>query len=215
MQQLRINEIFFSIQGESTRSGIPTTFIRLSGCPLRCTYCDTEYAFKGGDRFSIEEILAKISTYPSKYITVTGGEPLAQPLCFELIKHLADADYKVSLETSGAFDLTNVDPRTMIVMDLKTPTSGEVDKNLFSNLEILKPSDQIKIVICNEQDYIWARELIREHRLTERLDVLFSPSWGQQDLRQLANWILEDGLEVRFQVQLHKVVWPNSYGPGV
>ncbi len=215
MQQLRINEIFFSIQGESTRAGLPTTFIRLSGCPLRCHYCDTKYAFKGGDRYTISQLIENISAYPTKYVTVSGGEPLAQPGCIELLSELCEQGYQVSIETSGAFDISAIDERVLIVMDLKTPASGEVDKNLFSNLSYLKSSDQIKFVICDRKDYVWAGDLIEEHGLSERFTVLMSPSWQQQSLRDLANWILEDGLEVRFQTQLHKVIWPDSFGPGV
>lgn len=215
MQQLRINEIFFSIQGESTRAGLPTSFIRLSGCPLRCTYCDTEYAFKGGKRMTIDSIMEEIAQYPTKYVTVTGGEPLAQNLCIDLLYQLVEAGYLVSIETSGAFDVSKVDPRVMLVMDLKTPDSGEEKKNLFSNLAYLKPTDQIKFVICSEKDYQWSKELIIEHQLTSKVELLFSASWGEQSLSELANWILADGLEVRFQAQLHKVIWPNSFGPGV
>lgn len=215
MQQLRINEIFFSIQGESSRAGLPTAFIRLSGCPLRCLYCDTEYAFKGGKRQTIEEIMTAVKAYPAKYITVTGGEPLAQATCHQLLSRLADEGYLVSLETSGAFNIAEVDERVMVVMDLKTPGSGEVDKNLFSNLALLKPTDQIKFVICNQADYQWAKELMLEHQLHKKVEVLMSASWQQQSLRDLANWIIDDGLEVRFQTQLHKVIWPDSFGPGV
>jgi 7-carboxy-7-deazaguanine synthase len=215
MQQLRINEIFFSIQGESTRSGLPTSFIRLSGCPLRCLYCDTEYAFKGGDRMSIDSIIEAVKKNPTKYITVTGGEPLAQAPCIDLMSQLAELGYYVSLETSGAFDVSKVDPRVMLVMDLKTPDSGEESKNLFSNLSCLKRTDQIKFVICSQKDYLWSKDIIEEHQLADKVDVLMSASWGAQDLSQLANWILEDGLQVRFQAQLHKVIWPNNFGPGV
>lgn len=215
MQQLRINEIFFSIQGESVNAGLPTSFVRLSGCPLRCTYCDTEYAFKGGQRMSIDEIVAKVKAYATPYVTVTGGEPLAQPLSLTLMQQLCDLGFHVSIETSGAFDISEIDKRVMVVMDLKTPSSGEVTKNLFSNLAHLKHTDQIKFVIGTQADYLWARDLICEHALEKRCQLLFSPSWEQQSLSELANWILEDGLMVRFQVQLHKVIWPNSYGPGV
>ncbi len=215
MQQLRINEMFFSIQGESSRAGLPTSFIRLSGCPLRCLYCDTEYAFKGGERLSIDSVLNTIKQNPTKYITVTGGEPLAQPLCIDLLKTLSDEGYKVSLETSGAFDISKVDKRVLIVMDLKTPASGEEGKNLFSNLEHLKNTDEIKFVICDRNDYLWSKDLINDHNLNQQFTVLMSPEANNQPLADLANWILEDGLDVRFQTQLHKVIWPESFGPGV
>lgn len=214
MQQLRINEIFFSIQGESVRSGLPTTFIRLSGCPLRCTYCDTEYAFKGGDRMSIDSIIEAVKKNPTKYVTVTGGEPLAQAQSLELMHQLVELGYLVSIETSGAFDVSKVDPRVMLVMDLKTPDSGEESKNLFSNLAHLKPTDQIKFVICSQRDYEWSRELIKEYQLSDKVELLMSASWGAQDLSQLAKWILDDGLQLRFQAQLHKVIWPDC-GAGV
>lgn len=215
MQQLRINEIFFSIQGESVRAGIPTTFIRLSGCPLRCTYCDTEYAFKGGKRYSIDALVEEAKNYPTKYITISGGEPLAQKDCWPLMTALCDEGFEVSLETSGAFDIADVDPRVMIVMDLKTPASNEEDKNLYSNIPLLKSTDQIKFVICDREDYLWSKALIKTQELEDKVCLLMSPEWENQSLRSLANWILEDGLKVRYQVQLHKVIWPNSYGPGV
>lgn len=215
MQDLRINEIFFSIQGESSRAGLPTSFIRLSGCPLRCAYCDTEYAFKGGKRFSVDSIIDEVKKNPTKYITVTGGEPLAQLGCLPLMDSLCEQGFKVSLETSGAFDISKVDKRVMVVMDLKTPDSKESAKNLWSNIDHLKIDDQIKFVICSREDYLWSKKVITEHKLDTKASLLMSSSWQQQSLSELANWILEDGLNVRFQTQLHKVIWPNSFGPGV
>ena len=215
MQSLRINEIFFSIQGESTRAGLPTSFVRLSGCPLRCTYCDTEYAFKGGERSSINDVIDTLKKKPTKYVTVTGGEPLAQQACIPFLKELSEQGFMVSLETSGAFDISEVDPRVMVVMDLKTPDSNECSKNLFSNIQYLKLSDQIKFVICSRADYVWAKKIILDENLEIKVALLMSPSWEQQSLSDLANWMLEDGLNVRFQTQLHKVIWPNSFGPGV
>lgn len=215
MQQLRINEIFYSIQGESVRAGLPTTFIRLSGCPLRCTYCDTEYAFKGGMRYSEDDIIEKVKSYPTPYLTITGGEPLAQIGCKSLVKRLLDLNYQVSIETSGAFDISGIDQRAMFIMDLKTPASGEESKNRFDNLAHLKKTDQVKFVICNREDYLWAKSLVLEHKLHQQAQVLFSPEWQHQSLRELANWILEDGLQVRFQAQLHKVIWPDCHGPGI
>lgn len=209
---LRITEIFHSLQGESTTVGIPTVFIRLTGCPLRCQYCDTAYAFKGGERLKFDEIFKRVNSFKSKYITVTGGEPLAQPNCIPLLSALCDAGYHVSLETSGAFALESVDERVMVVMDLKTPDSGEVNRNLFNNIQYLKLEDQIKFVLCSRADYEWARDLVLEHRFEQQCQVLFSPSWQQLRPGELADWIVADALPVRFQVQLHKVLWNDEPG---
>ncbi len=210
--QLRITEIFYSLQGESTRSGIPTVFVRLTGCPLRCHYCDTTYAFKGGETLEINTLLAKIARFQCPYICITGGEPLAQPGCLSLLNQLCEAGYQVSLETSGARDIEPVDKRVLIVMDLKTPGSGECDKNLMTNLVHLKSTDQIKFVLSNRQDYEWACQSINEYHLSERAQILFSPSWNELDPTKLADWILTDHLPVRLQLQLHKILWHDSPG---
>jgi len=209
---LRIYEIFFSIQGESSRIGMPTIFIRLTGCPLRCGYCDTEYAFRGGNMMTEQEILDAISIYPCKTICVTGGEPLAQKPCYEFLTILADAGYQVSLETSGAISIEQVDPRILIVMDLKTPDSGEAQKNLWSNLNHIKPKDEIKFVICSHDDYLWAIKNIHQHMLEQKAHIIFSPCYGKVDPSDLADWILKDGLNARLQVQLHKVLWGEKQG---
>jgi len=211
-ERLRITEIFLSLQGESNTVGLPTVFVRLTGCPLRCQYCDTEYAFRGGEIKDISAILTRVSGYQVRHVTVTGGEPLAQPACFPLLKYLCDAGYQVSLETSGALDVSQVDSRVVKVMDLKTPGSGEVDKNRFQNLECLVPRDQVKFVICDRNDYEWSLGIMDEYRLTGRCELLFSPAFGQQDAAQLAEWILEDRLPVRFQIQLHKILWGDEPG---
>ncbi len=210
--QLRITEIFHSLQGESTTMGLPTAFIRLTGCPLRCQYCDTTYAFSGGETTSIATILTKIALYECQHVCVTGGEPLAQPNCLPLLQQLCDEGYHVSLETSGARDISTVDERVMIVMDLKTPDSGESTKNLFTNLQHLKQSDQIKFVLCSREDYDWACQIIREHCLPERAQILFSPSWNELNPTMLADWIVKDRLPVRLQLQLHKILWDNAPG---
>lgn len=210
--QLRITEIFHSLQGESITVGLPTVFVRLTGCPLRCQYCDTAYAFSGGQITDIEDILSKVAAYQCTHVCVTGGEPLAQPGCIQLLSQLCDAGHFVSLETSGARDISQVDKRVMIVMDLKTPGSMEEDKNIFANLSFLKPSDQIKFVLCNREDYEWACRILQEHRLSERVQLLFSPSWNQLNPTVLANWIVEDKLPVRFQLQLHKILWNDEPG---
>ena len=210
--QLRITEIFHSLQGESITVGLPTVFVRLTGCPLRCQYCDTAYAFSGGDLLSMDSIMTQIASFECPQICVTGGEPLAQPGCITLLKELCDRGYCVSLETSGARDITAVDQRVMIVMDLKTPASGECDKNLLSNIPLLKPTDQIKFVICDREDYQWAIQMITDHQLAQRAHLLFSPSFGQLNPTLLANWILEDQLPVRFQLQLHKLLWNDAPG---
>ncbi len=187
-------------------------FVRLTGCPLRCGYCDTTYAFQGGEWFSRDEILEAIAGYDCPRITVTGGEPLAQKACAGLLTRLCDEGYSVSLETSGARDVSGVDPRVIKVMDLKTPGSGECDRNLYANIDYLHEQDQVKFVICDRADYEWAKARIDEYRLAERCSVLFSPSHGQQDPAELAGWVLEDRLPVRFQLQLHKVLWGNAPG---
>ncbi|GAW85714.1 7-carboxy-7-deazaguanine synthase [Bathymodiolus platifrons methanotrophic gill symbiont] len=209
---LRISEIFYSLQGESRTVGLPTIFIRLTGCPLRCQYCDTSYAFSGGETRSIADILEQLSQYKTHYITVTGGEPLAQPACLELLRQLADKDYCVSLETSGAIDISSVDARVVKVMDLKTPASAEEQRNLYSNLQYLTVTDQLKFVICNAEDYAWSKAKIAEYQLERQCEILFSPSMGEQDPAELAEWILRDQLAVRFQLQLHKILWGNIAG---
>ena len=210
---VRITEIFYSLQGESTTVGLPTVFVRLTGCPLRCHYCDTEYAFYGGERRSIEQILEEVSTFKISRVCVTGGEPLAQKSCLPLLAALCDKGYQVSLETAGALSIAEVDTRVTKVMDLKPPASGEVNRNLYENIAYLKPSDQIKFVICNRQDYEWARMKLDEFSLPGCVtDILFSPSFGQQDATELAEWVLNDRLPVRFQLQLHKLLWKDAPG---
>jgi 7-carboxy-7-deazaguanine synthase len=210
--RLRITEIFYSLQGESRPAGLPTVFVRLTGCPLRCVYCDTAYAFHGGTPRQLEEVVQDVLNFGVPRVCVTSGEHLAQPACLQLLSQLSDRDLDVSLETSGALDLARVDERVTIVMDLKTPASGELDRNLWSNLACLKDGDQIKFVICDRADYEWARVQLEAHDLTGRFAVLFSPSWGQLEPRDLAEWILEDRLEVRCQVQLHKYLWGDAPG---
>ncbi|TFG85938.1 MAG: 7-carboxy-7-deazaguanine synthase QueE [Chromatiales bacterium] len=212
MSDLRITEIFHSLQGESRPVGYPTAFVRLTGCPLRCGYCDTAYAFHGGQRLKIPDVLARIVDFQVRHVCVTGGEPLAQPACLDLLTALCDTGYLVSLETSGALDITAVDRRVAVVLDLKTPASGECARNLWSNLPHLKRDDQVKFVICNRTDYDWACEQLHRHDLTSRCEVLFSPAWDEQPARELADWILADRLPVRFQVQLHKYLWGNVPG---
>ena len=214
---LKITEIFYSLQGEARTVGVPTVFIRLTGCPLRCGYCDTEYAFSGGNKMSLDDIIESIAKYSTRHITVTGGEPLAQPACGALLERLCDLGYDVSLETSGAIDISTVDTRVSRVMDLKTPGSGEQERNRLENLEYLTAHDQLKFVICDRADYEWAKSQLKEHmlekhELDEKCEVLFSPAYEQQDARELAEWILEDGLNVRFQMQLHKLLWQNEPG---
>ena len=210
---LRITEIFHSLQGEARTVGLPTVFVRLTGCPLRCVYCDTAYAFSGGELLSQEEILRQVADYEPAYVTVTGGEPLAQPDCLGLLKGLCDAGYEVSLETSGAISVSGVDARVVKVLDLKTPASGEVERNDYDNLALLTPNDQLKFVICDRTDYEWARFKLDEYGLVGRVsDILFSPSHGQLPARQLAEWILEDNLPVRLQLQLHKLLWDDEPG---
>ncbi len=210
---LKITEIFYSLQGESSTVGLPTVFVRLTGCPLRCGYCDSEYAFYGGERLSLDEILARVARYKARYVCVTGGEPLAQRECLRLLKLLCDAGYKVSLETSGALPVDEVDPRVVKVMDLKTPGSGEVGRNRWDNIPLLGAQDQIKFVICDRADYEWARFKLDEYQLTTKVaEVLFSPSFGQVTPLELAEWILADNLPVRFQLQLHKILWNDTPG---
>jgi len=212
MARLRLTEIFHSLQGESASVGWRTVFVRLTGCPLRCGYCDTAYAFKGGDWWQITEILEEVARHGARHVTVTGGEPLAQAECLALLTALCDAGYRVSLETSGALDISAVDPRVVKVMDLKTPGSGEQEKNLYTNVEHLRATDQVKFVITDEADYAWSREQLRRWTLTERCEVLFSPVAGDLSPTQLADWILRDGLDVRFQLQLHKLLWGDQPG---
>lgn len=211
-ESLRISEIFFSLQGETSRVGLPTVFVRLTGCPLRCTYCDTSYAFTGGQTMSLQSILQQVAQYSPRYITVTGGEPLSQKNSLLLMRALCDEGYEVSLETGGMLDVSGVDERVSKVVDLKTPSSGEMAKNLLSNLEHLNQQDEIKFVLCGEADYQWAKQMMTEHRLAERCDVLFSPAQGQLAPKELAEWILRDRLPVRLQVQLHKILWGNEAG---
>jgi len=210
--QLRISEIFLSLQGESRSVGYPTVFVRLTGCPLRCGYCDTSYAFQGGQWITLDAILAQIATYETRHITVTGGEPLAQKLCLDLLTHLCDAGYVVSLETSGALDVSAVDARVVKVMDIKTPGSGEVDKNHWQNIEHLSSQDQIKFVLCDRNDYDWAKQILKQYQLLSCCEILFSPSHEQMEAKTLAAWVLEDKLQVRFQLQLHKILWDNEPG---
>ncbi len=207
---LRVSEIFFSIQGESLTAGVPTVFVRLVGCPLRCSYCDTEYAFHGGKWMDMQQVLRSVSRYPTRFVTVTGGEPLVQKACLCLLTRLCDSGYQVSLETSGALCLSGVDLRTTIVMDIKTPGSGEVARNDFANLNFLKETDQIKFVICNRNDYEWSRKQLMKRDFSCK--VLFSPAWGCQSPTELAEWIMADGLVVRLQLQIHKVLWGDTPG---
>ena len=209
---LRLTEIFYSLQGEASRVGLPTVFVRLTGCPLRCTWCDTTYSFTGGEPATVDSVLAEVGKYPARQVCVTGGEPLAQKDCLPLLKALCDAGYEVSLETSGALDISAVDARVARIMDLKAQASGESAKNRWENLAALNQRDEIKIVIASRDDYEWARDVLRERRLDRICPVLFSPAQGLIEARSLAEWILEDGLNVRFQLQLHKVLWGNMQG---
>jgi 7-carboxy-7-deazaguanine synthase len=210
--RLRITEIFLSLQGEARDSGRPTVFVRLTGCPLRCQYCDTAYAFHGGQWWTTDDILAEVDRHGVRHVCVTGGEPLAQKRCIGLLERLCDAGHAVSLETSGAIDIAPVDQRVSRVLDLKTPGSGEVARNLWSNIDLLTAHDQVKFVLCDRGDYDWAKARLVEHRLQERCEVLFSPSKDQLDARTLADWIVQDRLPVRFQVQLHKLLWNDEPG---
>jgi 7-carboxy-7-deazaguanine synthase len=211
-ERLRLTEIFLSVQGEARAVGWPTVFVRLTGCPLRCQYCDTAYAFHGGEWWEIETILSEVARHGVRHVCVTGGEPLAQKRCLVLLEKLCDAGYEVSLETSGAIDVAGVDPRVSRVVDLKTPASLEMHRNLLSNLPLLTAHDQVKFVICDRADYEWARGMLAEHGLAARCEVLFSPSFDQVQPRELAEWILADKLPVRFQMQLHKQLWGDAQG---
>jgi len=209
---LRITEIFHSLQGESSRVGLPTAFIRLTGCPLRCGYCDTSYAFTGGENMKIKAILERVATFHTPYVCVTGGEPLAQKNCPALLAALCDAGHSVSLETSGALDISGVDARVARIVDIKTPGSGEAEKNRWGNIAALKPGDEVKFVLCDAADYQWAKQMLAEYRLAERCPVLFSPVHGTLSPTLLAEWILRDRLPVRMQVQLHKYLWNSEPG---
>ena len=213
MTSLRIFEIFHSLQGESSRVGLPTVFVRLTGCPLRCGYCDTEYAFHGGSTQTLEEILQEVAQYEAQYVCVTGGEPLAQKACHELLTALCDAGYSVSLETSGAMDISQVDERVSVIMDIKTPGSGEESKNLWANIAHLKAKDEVKFVLADRTDYDWAREILEKYQVLKKSPVLFSPVYKTLPPADLAKWILEDHLSVRMQLQLHKILWGEK--PGV
>lgn len=210
--RLRLTEIFLSVQGEARSVGWPTVFVRLTGCPLRCQYCDTAYAFHGGQWWEIDAILAEVASHGVRHVCVTGGEPLAQKRCIGLLDKLCDAGYEVSLETSGAIDISEVDPRVSRVVDLKTPASKEQHRNLLENIPLLTKHDQVKFVICDRGDYDWAKAMVAEHGLTARCEVLFSPSFTQVSPRELAEWILADRLPVRFQMQLHKQLWGDAQG---
>jgi 7-carboxy-7-deazaguanine synthase len=209
---LRITEIFFSLQGETRTVGLPTVFIRLTGCPLRCQYCDTSYAFYGGARTSLERIIEQVQQYRTSYVTVTGGEPLAQPESLILMAQLCDLGYQVSLETSGALDVSTVDPQVVKVIDVKTPGSKQAQYNIYNNFKYLLPHDQLKFVICDREDYEWSIQIIKEYQLDQQVEILFSPSYGQLEECVLADWILEDQLPVRFQLQMHKQLWGNVPG---
>ena len=211
--KLKIHEIFYSLQGESSRVGLPTVFVRLTGCPMRCVYCDTSYAFSGGSNIDIADILIKVSEFKTKYVTVTGGEPLAQKDCHVLLKDLCDAGYSVSLETGGAIDISAVDKRVSVILDVKTPESSELENNVWSNLDHLKSIDEVKFVLCSYADYEWAKDLLNKYKLSEKCSVLFSPVYSQVNPTLLAEWVLADHLPVRMQVQLHKVLWGEK--PGV
>ncbi|MEW6445479.1 MAG: 7-carboxy-7-deazaguanine synthase QueE [Pseudomonadota bacterium] len=211
-ETLRITEIFYSLQGESTRVGLPTVFVRLTGCPLRCVYCDTAYAFTGGEAWSIDSIMAEVARHHTKTVCVTGGEPLAQKRCLTLLTALCDAGYSVSLETSGAFEIGGVDERVSRIMDIKTPASGESHRNLYENIPLLRRCDELKFVIADRADYEWSVDLLRQQDLTSRCEVLFSAVNGKLAPGQLADWVLEDHLAVRLQVQLHKILWDEARG---
>lgn len=210
--ELKITEIFYSLQGEARDAGRPTVFVRLTGCPLRCVYCDSEYAFYGGEWMHIDRIMAQVAEYKTRHVCVTGGEPLAQKRCLKLLDRLCEAGYNVSLETSGAIDVSQVNPKVSRVLDIKTPDSGEAGRNLWENLGQLTSHDQLKFVICSHNDYNWAVNEIRSRELEDRLDILFSPVWGQVDASDLAEWILRDQLAVRMQLQLHKLLWGDEPG---
>lgn len=209
---IKIYEIFHSLQGETSRIGLPTVFVRLTGCPMRCTYCDTEYAFSGGGNLEIADILQKVEGFGTKYVTVTGGEPLAQKECYVLLKALCDAGYSVSLETGGAMDIAPVDPRVSIILDIKTPASNEEKNMRWDNLKHISAKDEIKFVICNRTDYDWAKAKLTELKLTEKCTVLFSPSYHDLKAEELAGWVLIDKLPIRMQIQLHKILWGEKAG---
>ncbi len=209
---LRVSEIFYSLQGETARAGLPTVFIRLTGCPLRCSYCDTQHAFEGGEPLTLAQVLAQVADFSPHYVTVTGGEPLVQKNCLPLLTALCDAGYSVSLETGGALDISDVDARVSRILDIKTPGSGEVDKNSWQNLAALTPRDEIKIVLCDETDYLWACAVVHDKHLADKCPVLFSAVHGSLEPKQLAEWILRDHLPVRLQVQLHKLLWGDERG---
>ncbi|MGH8671976.1 MAG: 7-carboxy-7-deazaguanine synthase QueE [Burkholderiales bacterium] len=209
---LRVNEIFFSLQGETSRVGLPTVFVRLTGCPLRCGYCDTAYAFHEGESMPVEQILQQVACHQARYVTVTGGEPLAQKECHDLLYALCDAEYSVALETSGALDISTVDARVSRIVDIKTPGSGEVEKNRWENLDVLTPRDEIKFVLCDAGDYQWAKDTIAQRRLDRLCPILFSPVHGRFDASQLADWVLRDRIPVRLQIQLHKYLWGDVRG---
>jgi 7-carboxy-7-deazaguanine synthase len=211
-ERLRVNEIFHSLQGEADAVGYPTVFVRLTGCPLRCQYCDTEYAFHAGDWFDLDAIVAKVRGYGTQHVCVTGGEPLAQPNCLKLLERLCDAGFQVSLETSGALDIGSVDSRVSRVVDVKTPGSHEAARNRIENFELLTQRDQLKFVICSREDYDWSKAFLREHELPQHCRILFSPSYNEVSPTALADWILADRLPVRFQLQLHKVLWGDTPG---
>ena len=213
MAQLKIFEIFYSLQGESSRVGLPTIFIRLSGCPMRCHYCDTAYAFQGGSMMNMDDIMEAIKKYDTRYVTVTGGEPLAQKEVLSLLKVLADQNYDVSLETGGGISIKEVDPRIKIILDIKTPESGEEKKNYWENLNLIHTKDEIKFVLCSREDYDWAKKILDQYKLTEKCHVLFSPVYQKLNATDLGNWILQDQLPVRLQIQLHKLLWGEK--PGV
>ena len=209
---LKIFEIFHSLQGETSRIGLPTVFVRLTGCPMRCTYCDTAYAFSGGGNMEITDIMQKVAKFATQYITVTGGEPLAQKECYTLLKTLCDGGYSVSLETGGAMDIAPVDARVSVILDIKTPASNEEKNMLWSNLAHIKTKDEIKFVLCNRADYDWAKAKLSELKLPEKCSVLFSPSYHDLKADELASWVLADKLQVRMQIQLHKVLWGEKAG---
>ncbi len=210
--RLKITEVFLSLQGEARDAGWPTVFVRLTGCPLRCQYCDTTYSFFGGEWRTIDDLLAEVAGHGVRHVCVTGGEPLSQKRCLDLLRRLCDAGHVVSLETSGAIDIAEVDPRVSRVLDIKTPGSAEVARNRWENLPLLTAHDQVKFVICNREDYEWSRAVVAEHRLHERCDVLFSPSKSELSARELADWIVQDRLPVKFQMQLHKILWNDEPG---
>ncbi len=209
---LKINEIFYSLQGESSRIGIPTVFIRLTGCPMRCNYCDTAYAFHEGENQSFDEIINEVKKYKTNFITVTGGEPLAQKSCKDLLSQLSQLGFQVSLETGGAISIDNIDEQVKIILDIKTPGSGEAENNHWDNIALLKKQDEVKFVITGHEDYVWAKKIIKDKNLLLKSDVLFSPSYGELQEDKLAQWILDDNLNVRMQMQLHKIIWGEKKG---